>query len=150
MKNQNIDVEITSSKKNTHPSSFYIVLKGSVAVPRDRQGSLPSMVMSGAGVQKKQSLSSSNLLGMMGDDGEHKSVESFHKVGGIFGYCDFLLERYRTFDAVAASSDGAIVAEFTKGNMDKMKKDNAPLYNIVQKLLLRASLGDLANCTCHN
>mmetsp|Transcript_53463 Transcript_53463/g.113558 ORF Transcript_53463/g.113558 Transcript_53463/m.113558 type:complete len:540 (+) Transcript_53463:1372-2991(+) len=139
-------------KKNTHPDAFYIVVSGAVAVPRDRQGSSPSvMIRSGAGsVQSTRSLSSSNLVELMGDDGHHKSVDSFHKVGGIFGYCDFLLERYRTFDAVAASAEGAMVAVFTKSNLEKMKNENAPLYVIVQKLLLRASLSDLANCTCHN
>ena len=138
-------------QKNTHPDAFYIVVKGTVAVPRDRKGTLPSMIRSGTGaVESPHSLSSSNLLGMMGDDGQHKSVESFHKVGGIFGYCDFLLERYRAFDAVAASNDGAMVAVFTRANLDKMKNENGPLYVIVQQLLLRASLSDLANCTCHN
>ena len=138
--------------KNTHPDAFFIVLQGSVAVPSDRKGSTPLMIRSGAGtVQSTQSLSSSNLLRM--DDGHHKrqvSVESFHQAGGIFGYCDFLLERYRTFDAVAASSDGATVAMFTRANMNAMKKDNPPVYAITQKLLLRASLMDLANCTCNN
>jgi len=74
----------------------------------------------------------------------------FNLVGGIFGYCDFLLERYRSFDAVATSSSGAMVAVFTRVNLNKMKRENAPLYVIVQQLLLRASLSDLANCTCHN
>ena len=139
-------------QKNTHPDSFFIVLQGSVAVPADRRGA-PSMILSGAGMKSPQSLSSSNLLGMIDEDGSHNrtlSVESFHKVGGIFGYCDFLLERYRTFDAVAAGSDGALVAVFTRVNLEKMKEENYPLYVIVQKLLLRASLMDLANCTCHN
>lgn len=138
--------------KNTHPDAFYIVVKGAVAVPRDRKGNLlSSMIQSGAGaVKSEQSLSSSNLLGMVGDDGEHKSVESFHKVGGCFGYCDFLLERYRTFDAIAAPNEGATVAVFTRATMQRMKNENEPLFVIVQKLLLRASLMDLANCTCHN
>eukprot|EP00571_Detonula_confervacea_P008034 CAMPEP_0172316884 /NCGR_PEP_ID=MMETSP1058-20130122/29856_1 /TAXON_ID=83371 /ORGANISM="Detonula confervacea, Strain CCMP 353" /LENGTH=901 /DNA_ID=CAMNT_0013031315 /DNA_START=50 /DNA_END=2755 /DNA_ORIENTATION=+ len=138
-------------QKNTHPDAFFIVLQGSVAVPADRKGSLPLMIRSGTGtVQSPQSLSSSNLFGIVGDDGEHKCVESFHKVGGIVGYCDFMLERYRTFDAVAASNDGATVAVFSRTNIDRMKNENHPLYVIVQKLLLRASLMDLANCTCHN
>ena len=141
----------TIFQKNTHPDAFYIVVKGAVAVPHDRRGSLPMMIRSGAGaIERPQSLSSSNLLGMLGDDGEHKSVESFHKVGGTFGYCDFMLERYRTFDAIASPNEGATVAVFTRINLNKMEAENRPLYVIVQKLLLRASLMDLANCTCHN
>jgi len=70
----------TIFEKNTHPDAFYIVVKGEVAVPRDRIGSLPSKIRSGAGAVKiPQSLSSLNLLEIIGDDGEHKSVESFHK-----------------------------------------------------------------------
>lgn len=139
-------------KKNTLSDSFYVVVQGAVAVPQDKEGNVSSaMIRSGAGaVESRKSLSSSNLLQMIGDEGQPKSVESFHKVGGIFGYCDFLLERYRSFDAVAASDNGAMVAVFTKANLNKMKTENAPLYLIVQKLLLRASIGDLANCTCHN
>lgn len=35
------------------------------------------------------------------------------KVGNIFGFCDFLLERYRTFDAVA-KDDATVLAKFTR------------------------------------
>ena len=137
-------------RQGTHPEAFYIVLQGSVAVPLDRRGARHVRIRSGAGTVDSQSLSSSNLLGMIGDVGQRKSVESFHTVGGIFGYCDLLLERYRTFDAVAAGSSGATVAMFTLSSISKMKEENHNLYVIVQKLLLRASLMDLANCTCHN
>ena len=137
-------------QKNTHPDAFYIVTRGMVAVPSDKKGTWPLMVISGAGaITEARSLSSSNLLATMADEGRSTSVESFHKVGGIFGYCDFLLERYRTFDAVA-SQDFTVVAKFTKASMEKMKNENRPLFVIVQNLLLRASVMDLANCTCHN
>ena len=140
----------TIFKKNTHPDAFYIVVSGAVAIPRDRGGA-PSMTLSGVGATKRrQSLSSTNLIGMIDEDGQQKSVESFHKVGGIFGYCDYMLERRRMFEAFAASDEGAMVAVFTRMNLDRMKSENGPMYGIVQKLLLRASLSDLANYTCHN
>mmetsp|Transcript_10128 Transcript_10128/g.20468 ORF Transcript_10128/g.20468 Transcript_10128/m.20468 type:complete len:247 (+) Transcript_10128:423-1163(+) len=136
-------------RKNTYPDAFFVVTRGSVAVPRNKKGGMPSMLLSGAGaIEQTRTLSSPDLLGAIAGD-KRTSVESFHKVGGIFGYCDFLLERYRTFEAVS-SEDDTIVATFTKSSMDKMKDENRPLYHIVHNLLLRASLMDLANCTCHN
>lgn len=77
-------------QKNTHPDAFYVVTHGSVAIPRNKRGTLSSKVVSGAGaIQHTRTLSSPDLLGSMGEDGQHANVESFHKVGGIFGYCDF-------------------------------------------------------------
>ena len=71
-------------QKNTQPDAFYIVVRGAVAVLRDKKGSLPSMIMSGAGtVESQQSLSSTNLVGMIGESGQHESVESFYKAGGV-------------------------------------------------------------------
>lgn len=68
----------------------------------------------------------------MGEDIPHQSVESFHKVGGIFGYCDFLLERYRTLEAIASPSEGAKIAVFTKASLDMMKDENHPSEAIAQ------------------
>ena len=63
-------------RQGTHPEAFYIVLQGSVAVPLDRRGARHVRIRSGAGTVDSQSLSSSNLLGMIGDVGQRKSVES--------------------------------------------------------------------------
>lgn len=134
-------------RTNTHSDAFYIVVSGMVAVPK-RLGS--TRIISGAGVKDGRNLSSSNLMEFTaeGEDTQHTStVESFHKVGNIFGFCDFLLERYRTFDAVAKG--GTVLAKFTSADMERMKIENRPLYVVVQNMLLKASLMDLANCTCH-
>ncbi|KAL7521590.1 hypothetical protein ACHAWX_006272 [Stephanocyclus meneghinianus] len=134
-------------RTNTHSDAFYIVVSGMVAVPK-RLGS--TKIISGAGVKDGRNLSSSNLMEFTaeGEDTQHTStVESFHKVGNIFGFCDFLLERYRTFDAVAKG--GTVLAKFTSADMERMKIENRPLYVVVQNMLLKASLMDLANCTCH-
>jgi len=135
-------------QKDTHPDAFYIVLKGAVAVPRDRKRSekiASPKVLSSSNLMEL-SLSSSNLMAI-GDD-DTSLISSFHNVGGIFGYCDFLLKRQRTFHAYA--SGDATVARFTSQSLETMKRDDWPLYVIVQNLLLQASLMDLANCTCHN
>jgi CRP-like cAMP-binding protein len=119
-----------------------------VAVPK-QLGS--TKIISGAGVKKGRNLSSSNLMEFMAEGEDKKdsaaTVESFMKVGNIFGFCDFLLERYRTFDAVA--KDGTVLAKFTRADMERMKVENRPLYVVIQSVLLKASLMDLANCTCH-
>lgn len=138
----------TIFKANTHSDSFYIVVCGMVVVPKQLQS---TKIISGAGIKKCRNLSSSNLMEFMveGNDkhGNTATVESFMKVGNIFGFCDFLLERYRTFDAIA--KDGTVLAKFTREDMERMKIENRPLYAIVQNVLLKASLMDLANCTCH-
>ena len=134
-------------KANTHSDSFFIVISGMVAVPKQLQS---TKIISGAGVKKGRNLSSSNLMDFMAEGNEKDSaatVESFMKIGNIFGFCDFLLERYRTFDAVA--KDGTVLAKFTRADMERMKVENRPLYVVVQNVLLKASLMDLANCTCH-
>lgn len=135
-------------KANTHSDAFYIVISGKVAVPKQLQS---TKIISGAGVKKGRNLSSSNLIEFMAEGEDKKdnaaTVESFMKVGNIFGFCDFLLERYRTFDAVA--TDGTVLAKFTKEDISRMKLENRPLYIVVQNVLLKASLMDLANCTCH-
>ncbi len=138
-------------QKDTHPDAFYIVLKGAVAVPRDRKRSEKignPKTLSSSNLMEL-SLSSSNLKAIGDDDTGTGLVSSFHNVGGIFGYCDFLLKRSRTFHAYA-SGDGAVVARFTSQSLEGMKRNDWPLYVIVQNLLLQASLMDLANCTCHN
>jgi CRP-like cAMP-binding protein len=135
-------------KMNTHSDAFYMVISGKVAVPKQLQS---TKIISGAGVKKGRNLSSSNLMEFMAEGHDKKdataTVESFHKVGNVFGYCDFLLERYRTFDAVA--KDGTVLAKFTRADVDRMKVENRQLYGTVQNVLLKASLMDLANCTCH-
>jgi CRP-like cAMP-binding protein len=133
-------------QRNTHSDAFYIVTRGIVAVPKR---AMPSTVISGAGaVRSTRNLSSPDLT-FMGEDGHSTTIESFHKVGGIFGYCDYLLGRHRTFDAVAQEGT-TVVVRFTRANMDRMKEQDRALFVIIQNLLLNASLMDLANCTCHN
>jgi hypothetical protein len=119
--------------KNSQSDAFYIVLDGFVAVPEERNGNALRRVLSGAGEVKQLTPYASNSF----------TEGHIHKVGGVFGYCDYLLERYRSFPAQASGQDGVLVAVFTMVNVDKMKDENNPLY-------LMASVNDLANCTCHN
>eukprot|EP00956_Cyclotella_meneghiniana_P004846 scaffold5991_cov73-Cyclotella_meneghiniana.AAC.6 len=137
-------------KNNTKSDSFYMVIEGQIAVPKNI-GS--TKIISGAGVKKGRTLSTTNLSDFLGAEGEEKeentsTVQSFMKVGNIFGFCDFLLERYRTFDAVA-KDDATVLAKFTREDMERMKSENQLLYGVMTNVFLKASLMDLANCTCH-
>jgi hypothetical protein len=68
-------------------------------------------------------------------------------VGGVIGYVDFLLERPRHFRTVAAQN-GTIVAKITMENLRLIQSEDPVLDGLVQRVLLQASLLDLANCTC--
>jgi len=137
-------------RKNTHSDAFYIVTEGLVAVPQELPGA-PSPLM----LSQKRSLSRTSLLRLVSreeDEGNSmyltSKIESFHKIGGVFGYVDFLLDRYRTFDAVAHGD--CTLAVFSRASMEKLREDNHKLYTIVQGLLLQASLLDLANTSGPN
>jgi CRP-like cAMP-binding protein len=133
--------------KDTHPSSFYIVLKGSVAVattesPQKDDGG----IVSGAGPVK--GYSSRKWLDP-NVEMPQGSLSSIWPVGGIFGYVDYMLERPRKFRAVSAQ-DGTIVAKFTRSQMLLLRSEDEALDGIMQRLLLQASIMDLANCTCRD
>jgi hypothetical protein len=74
-------------------------------------------------------------------------VTSVWPVGGVFGYVDFLLERTRHFRTVA-TQNGTIVAKITMASLKLMQSEDPILDGLVQRVLLQASLLDLANCTC--
>lgn len=133
-------------KKDTYPSNFYIVLKGSVAVATG-DGKKKGVIRSGAGAVQHQSRASALLdpsLNM--SDG---SLSSIWPVGGVFGYVDYMLERPRRFRAVAAQ-EGTICAKFSRSQMQLLRSEDAALDGIMQRVLLRASIMDLAGCTCRD
>ena len=68
-------------------------------------------------------------------------------VGGIFGYVDFLLQRPRTARTVA-TQEGTVCAKITQSHMNLLQSDDPELDALMQKVILKASIMDLANCTC--
>jgi hypothetical protein len=77
--------------KDTHPSSFYIVLKGSVAVAStEAPKKVGGGIVSGAGP-----VSGSYGRKWLDPNVEmpQGSLSSIWPVGGIFGYVDYMLER---------------------------------------------------------
>ena len=74
-------------------------------------------------------------------------VTNVWPVGGVFGYVDFLLDRSRQFRTVA-TQNGTVVAKITMADLNLVRNEDPVLDGLVQRVLLQASLLDLANCTC--
>lgn len=133
--------------KDTRPSSFYIVLKGSVAAASTRSSMKKRVsIVSGAGPVKP---SSGRKWLDPNVEMLQESLSSIWPVGGIFGYVDYMLDRPRTFKAVSAQH-GTIVAKFTRSQILLLRSEDTMLDGIMQRLLLQASVMDLANCTCRD
>ncbi|KAL3913920.1 MAG: hypothetical protein SGILL_006302, partial [Bacillariaceae sp.] len=134
----------TIFEKDKKADSYYIVLNGGVAnssaknIHEMRQ---KEPVFSGAGIVK----STSHRYASSGTG----IVATLWQTGGIFGFNDYLLEKPRTFMTVA-QGDGTKLAKFTHSGMNTLQTQDPALYAVIQKVLLRASNLDLANCTCHD
>ena len=144
-------------QRNTHAESFYVVLRGCVANSSTSAHLIARQeepVVSGAGlVRPKRVGSASKLFDLefleKQKESPGKTVATLWRVGGIFGYNDYLLERPRLYQAVA-TQDGTRVARFTYSQMNLLQIQDPPLYALMQRVLLHACTVDLANCTCHD
>lgn len=135
--------------KGSHPTSFYVVLAGAVAswvgettsVQRQRK------FFSGAGLVKPSGGSRSNLLDpSFLDSSSGQKVHALWPVCGVFGYSDLLLDRPRTFGATATQNSTKL-AVISRSSLNLLAEDPA-LSALVHRVLLRASVLDLQNCTC--
>lgn len=139
---------------HSHSEAFYVVLKGAVAITIDREDprhaeKSRTRIVSGAGLVRHLGSTSTFLDPSIRQDSATSPmvVTCLWPVGGIFGYVDFLLERPRCFHTVATQR-GTVVAKITKANLQLMQSEDPVLDGLVQRVLLQASLLDLANCTC--
>ncbi|CAJ1919311.1 unnamed protein product [Cylindrotheca closterium] len=137
--------------KNTYPDAFYVVLSGCVArqttslIPPDPRSKL---VLTGAGRVEQKNMNSA--IDLFDDkfiaeqkDALKKGVVAVWRIGGIFGYLDYLMERQRVFQA-AATQEGTMIAKVTRSHMDVLKSEDPELHALVQKALLYACTMDLA------
>eukprot|EP00536_Pseudo-nitzschia_multiseries_P012005 jgi/Psemu1/320162/estExt_fgenesh1_pm.C_4380002 len=138
--------------KRGNPDAFYIVLNGCVANNNNSGTSSTfqaarrkqqSVVVSGAG-----KVDHHQLLQRPGS-ADNIAATCLWQVGGVFGFNDFLLDKKRTFQTVA-TTDETKLAVFTRSGMDALSTQDPELYALMQRVLLRASTLDLANCTCHD
>lgn len=136
-------------KKGSAPDGFFVILCGSVTLTDQRnskQAPSSQKVISGAGyVRTKEE----NLAGdfMASKKNVGQGLNSNVRVGGIFSFVDFTLERPRIFGAIAAQEE-TVVAKFSRTRFESIKSDSPEFYRIIQSVLLQASVMDLANCTC--
>lgn len=134
--------------KQSAPDAFYIVLNGCVANSTSSNFQAlrqQAPVISGAGLVAPKDGSTQRFC----QSGSGRVVATLWQVGAIFGFNDFLLDRPRTFQTVA-QVNGTILAKFTHSGMSTLQTQDPELYAVMQKVLLRASNLDLANCTCHD
>lgn len=134
--------------KGAHSDSFYTVLSGAVASYHGDERTLyrQKQIISGAGLVPTSPASSSNLLDSDFMQGQNSKVATVWPVCGIFGYTDLLLERPRFFGATAAKTHTRL-AKLGRSHMNLIAED-PELNALVHRVLLRASVLDLANCTC--
>lgn len=121
--------------KNTYPDAFYIVLSGccarqtSTLIP---PGPRSTLLLTGAGRVEQRHMSSAadlfddQFMAQQGSSFE-KGITEVWRIGGIFGYLDYLIERQRVFQA-AATQDGTKVAKISHSHMDLMKAEDSELY----------------------
>jgi CRP-like cAMP-binding protein len=126
---------------NSNADEFFVVLRGGVALIRgEPTRQRTAKIISGAGEVKQLQGSFSNLV-------EAGDVKAFLRVGGIFGFVDFILDRPRLFSAMA-STENTVIARLSRTKLDRIKDENPELGKIVARVLLHASVLELANCTC--
>jgi CRP-like cAMP-binding protein len=136
--------------KEKRADGIYIVLKGAVASGTGRSDTVyrhKQQIVSGAGLVSKKG-SKSNLMAMsLQQSSEPPVVATMWKTGGILGYTDTLLDRHNTFSAFATQNDTR-VAKMTKNDLNLLQQEDPVLDALLHRVLLRASIMDLANCTC--
>jgi len=112
-------------QKDMPTDAFYIVLKGAVAAIR-------------------------KLDETKGTELNRGTVTGLLQMGAVFGFVDFLLERPRTINVVAVSKHKTTVAKISRKQLKQLEKDHPHLGQIIRDILLKASVQELANCTCCN
>lgn len=140
---------------NIHSDAFFVVLKGSCGVaisphdPRHEEKAHSNIIFSGAGIVR-HSGSYSNIFDPAAQSDKPRVplvFASIWPVGGVFGYVDCLLQRQRSFRAVARES-GTLLAKMSMAQLTQVQNEDPVLDGLIQRVLLQASLLDLANCTC--
>jgi len=129
--------------RGTAPRAFFIVLRGVIAVVKDDTLS-QTKILSGAGTVKLTSSRSFTALSSLDDEDEKLGdVKAFLRPGGIVGFVEFILDRNTLCSAVATMD--TVVAKLTRNCMDRIKREDPELSNIVQSALLQYSALELAN-----
>lgn len=134
--------------KTKRADAIYVVLQGCVASGTGRSDMVyrhKQQIVSGAGIVRRRG-SKSNLVDSSAMP-ETPVVATIWPAGGVLGYTDCLLERTNVYSAFATQNDTR-VARITKQDLNLLQQENPVLDSLLHRVLLRASVLDLANCTC--
>ena len=135
--------------KAKRADAIYVVLKGAVASGTGRSDMVyrhKQQIVSGAGIVPRRRGSKSNLVDASAMS-ETPIVATIWPAGGVLGFTDCLLERSNVYSAFATQNDTR-VARITKQDLNLLQHENPVLDSLLHRVLLRASVLDLANCTC--
>lgn len=130
--------------------AVYVVLKGGLASGTGRSNTVyrhKQQIISGAGPVPKRGSKSNLLDESLQKSNEPPVVATMWPAGGVLGYTDCLLDRHHTFSAFATQNDTR-VAKMTRSDLNLLQQEDPVLDALFHRVLLKASVLDLANCTC--
>ena len=136
--------------KGKRADGIYVVLKGCLASGKGRSDNIyrhRQQIVSGAGLVPRRGSKSNLFDPALQDSSESPVVATMWPAGGVLGYTDTLLERHNTFSAFATQNDTR-VAKITRSDLNLLQREDPVLDALLHRVLLRASVLDLANCTC--
>jgi CRP-like cAMP-binding protein len=139
--------------KDTHADAFYVVLQGSVAIVstssthRRKSFRQPFPGMNAGALITPTSPTTTTTTPRL-DPKLAAHATSVWPTGGVFGFVDFWLQRPRVFQVVCCTQSPTICAKMTHSHWNLLQQENEALAALVQRVLLNASVADLANCTC--
>ena len=131
--------------------ALYVVLKGGLASGSGRSNTVyrhKQQIVSGAGLVSARRGSKSNLMdASLQKSSEPPVVATMWPAGGVLGYTDCLLDRHYSFSTFATQNDTR-VAKMTRNDLNLLQQEDPVLDALLHRVLLKASILDLANCTC--
>ena len=137
--------------RENRADAVYVVLKGGLASGTGRSNTVyrhKQQIVSGAGLVSRKRGSKSNLLdATLQKSDEPPVIATMWPAGGVLGYTDCLLDRHYTFSAFATQKDTR-VARMTRSDLNLLQQEDPVLDALLHRVLLKASVLDLANCTC--
>ncbi len=142
--------------KDTHADAFYVVLQGSVAIvstssTHRRKSFRQPFPGTNAGsliTPTSPTTTTTTTTTPRMDPKLAANATSVWPTGGVFGFVDFWLQRPRVFQVVCCTQSPTICAKMTHSHWNLLQQENEALAALVQRVLLNASVADLANCTC--
>lgn len=129
--------------RDSEADAFFVVLAGSVCVCSYDD----HLFAAGAGKEgefvtgggKVRALTGGSVASLDGS-----LTEIILQVGNIFGFVDYMLERRRACSYIAAA-DGTVLAILSRATMERLRSQQPDLERLLEKVLLQASIRELAN-----